>query len=93
MADYQVTCTIQQPMGAAHTDAHIVTIGSNGLRWTVAQAYQYIDAGHRFYTVSPSTGRTAFVRKFQCRSCYTPTLKSDPDAIRDNNLDSLPRCS
>lgn len=95
--DYRVICTTQEPAHVPHTAAHIVTVGT-GLttshydqQWTVAEVYRAMDTGHRFYTQSPSTGQIAFVRKWNC-SCGRPTLRSNPDAVSDNNLDNLPAC-
>jgi hypothetical protein len=54
--------------------------------WTVGQARERIEQGHRLYTVSPSTGAEA-------------DLEVSPDGIRtkpgeatDTDLDELPPC-
>ena len=98
MADYRVICTWQEPASQSTTHAHIVKVGTGPtaqeytLTWTVAEVIQAIRAGHRFYTVSPSTGKTALVQVINCTRCQRPTIRSAPDAVTDNNLDSLPRC-
>lgn len=91
MTDFQITCTRQEPPWVPHTAAHIVSVGSGWRRWTVAEAYRAMDAGDRFYTRGPLTGKTAWVYKHRC-GCGRPTLRSAPDAVYDNNLDSLPDC-
>jgi hypothetical protein len=52
--------------------------------WTVEQARQAIEQGHRLYTISPATGARA-------------ELELDADGIRtrpddDHTLDDLPPC-
>jgi hypothetical protein len=54
--------------------------------WTVAQAKQAIEQGHRLYTVSPSTGAEA-----ELEVC-PEGLRTKPDQATDNNLDDLPPC-
>lgn len=97
MASYRIICTIQSPVGQPHTHAHIVQVGTGDVTgwkhmWTVPQVYSAMDQGHTFYTQSPSTFVVAFVHKFNCPHCGYSTLRSNADAIADNNLDNLPRC-
>lgn len=96
MADYRIVC-VTEHKNAGH-DGHVVDVGT-GVRadtytqkWTVTQARRAIDLGHTFHTISRSTGRRAEVRKWQC-GCGYRTLKSDADALADNNLDNMPPCS
>jgi hypothetical protein len=89
MSSYKITCVTKSTRTwAGHQ--HIVSVGITGERYSVATIYRLMDQGHRFYTVSPSTGGTALVRKYHC--CGLDTLRSDPDAVYDNNLDDLPAC-
>jgi hypothetical protein len=97
MARYRITCTLQEPAQNPPTHAHIVQVGTGTdagweRLWTVQQVYLAILAGESFYTLSKSTGKEAEVNPFQCPYCSLGTLRSAPDAIFDNNLDSLPRC-
>lgn len=91
MSDYRITC-VTENQNAGH-DGHIVTVGtSDGTRWSVAQARQAITDGNTFHTISPSTAKRAEVRKHDCRACGYHTLRSEADAVADNNLDNLPVC-
>lgn len=96
---YRVICTRQEPFNAPHLDAHIVSVGTGETTqgysqlWTVAEVYTAMDRGDTFYTQSPSTGARARVGKWGCRTCNGATLRSSSDAVKDNNLDSLPRCN
>ncbi len=91
---YRIVCTEQDTPTYHH---HIKGVGTGdfpgfpNLRWSVAEVRQWIASGVRFYTVSPSTRRVANVEPFEC-ACGRQTIRSTPDAIHDNNLDSLPIC-
>jgi uncharacterized protein (DUF1684 family) len=91
MSSFQITCTTKSPR-TWQGHHHIVSVGLRGEvgTFTVQQIYRLMDSGHRFYTVSPSSGRTALVRKYRC--CNLDTLRSDGDVVYDNNLDYLPSC-
>jgi hypothetical protein len=54
-----------------------------------------IVAGDSFETCSPSTGKIAKVKNDICRKdgCAVLTIRSEADAVKDNNLDNLPVCS
>ena len=98
MADYRIVCTEQEPVYEPTTHAHIVGIGTGqdpdkaDTHWSLDEVLAAMDRGHRFYTVSPSTGKTALIEKFTCTRCWRTFIRSTPDAIHDNNLDSLRRC-
>jgi hypothetical protein len=49
--------------------------------------------GDRFYTVSPTTGKAALVELYDCPSCKTPTIRSAPDWVTDNNVDNISICT
>jgi hypothetical protein len=91
MSDYQITCVTMSPRTAAGHH-HIVAVGIAGISQavSVSEAYLLMNAGHRFYTVSPSTGAIAWVRQDEC--CGIDTLISHADAVKDNNLDNLGPC-
>jgi hypothetical protein len=99
MSQHRVVCTIKEPASQPRSHAHIVELGtsSDGRKfdklWTLLEIYTSIDSGDEFFTVSPSTGRRSLVQKYNCHVCnHFPTVRSDTDAVRDNDLDRLPRC-
>jgi hypothetical protein len=97
MSSYRIVCTEQSDPGSAG-HGHILAVGvgtdptSATDRWTVAQVRMAIQDGDRFYTVSPSTGKVANVVRYDCW-CGIKTIRSTPDAVDDNNLDSLRLCA
>jgi hypothetical protein len=90
VSNFQITCVNKKLHLTGHE--HIEWVGVRGERnaLSVGQVYNLMDAGHRFYTVSQSTGAVALVEKMRC--CHVDTLRSAPDAVHDNNLDNLPSC-
>ncbi len=54
--------------------------------WTVGQAREAIEQGHRLYTVSPSTGAEAELE------VSADGIRTRPDQTTDNKLDDLPAC-
>ena len=99
MAQYRIVCTTQVPVYEPTTHAHIVAVGTGddpdqySKYWTLDEVLQAIDAGHTFYTKGETSGKTALVEKLLCPSCRgTYTIRSKPDAVKDNNLDSLRTC-
>jgi hypothetical protein len=99
MAHHRITCTIQAPFNQPRSHAHIVRVGTESNAgcdriWLVHEVYAAMDQGERFYTYSPSANKVAWVRKYQCvhADCQFNTLRSDPNAVPDNNLDNLPTC-
>ena len=99
MADYRIVCTEQKPADQSNTHAHVVAVGTGvnpdraTTRWTLDQVLNAMDRGDLFYTQSPSTGKTAWVQKYTCTPCRRTYIRSAPDAVHDNNLDNLWRCS
>ena len=89
MSEYLITC-VRKSARTAAGHQHITSVGIGTHRYTVAQIYAYMDAGHTFRTASGSTGVEAPVAKFQC--CGLNTLRSHSDRVWDNNLDNLPQC-
>jgi hypothetical protein len=98
MAKHRIVCTIQVPVTQPHDHAHIVRVGTGSLfdhysrQLTVAEVYAAIDSGDEFYTFGVTSGTSAAVHKYRCPHCHFDTLRSAPDAVKDNNLDSLPTC-
>jgi hypothetical protein len=95
MATYRIVC-----VNTLHPHRHITHVGTGNdaganEQWTVEQVRAALRNGHRFYTVSPSTGLTADVRADDCRinGCTVKTIRSTADAVTDNNLDNLRICN
>jgi len=84
-----------------HPHRHIVSVGIGSTSGTplitksVTAVRAAIDAGDSFETSSPSTGKIAKVKKDTCGKdgCAVLTIRSEADAVKDNNLDNLPVCS
>lgn len=99
MAEYRIVCTTQVPVYEPTTHAHIVAVGTGddpktySKYWTLDQILSAIDSGHVFYTRGETSGKVALVEKIVCPSCRRVyIIRSKADAVKDNNLDSLPRC-
>jgi len=54
--------------------------------WSVAQARQAIEEGHRLYTVSPDTGEQADLE------VHGEGIRTKPDRGTDHTLEDLPPC-
>lgn len=84
----------------ANAHQHLVSIGIGGTAaapgeiLTVEQIRDAIAAGESFYTYSASTQRVSFVHSATCqvRGCNVETIRSNGDAVADNNLDNLAPC-
>jgi hypothetical protein len=99
MASYRIVCTVQVPVSEPTTRAHIVNVGTGtdpdqaDRRWSVDEVLRAIDSGDDFYTLGRQTGRRAAVHKYICGGCHRTFVRSGPDAVTDNNLDSLRTCN
>jgi hypothetical protein len=90
MSSYQITRVRKSALTTAGHQ-HIIAVEFGRQVRTVAEVYALIRSGkYDFYTLSPSTGRRAAVHAWTC--CGIRTLRSDADAVPDNNLDNLPPC-
>lgn len=90
MSSYQITRVRKSAMTAARHQ-HIIAVEINSQIRTVQEIIVMIRSGkYDFYTLSPSTGKTAAVHAWAC--CGLQTLRSDIDSVPDNNLDNLPPC-
>lgn len=91
-------CTRQEPLDKPHDAAHIVSVGIGNdpkkaeQKLSLEDVLKAIDRGNSFYTKSPSTGKEAEVKKHDCGTCKTTTIRSTSDSVIDNNLDNLRRC-
>lgn len=98
MGTYRIVCTEQRPVGAPPQHAHIVAVGVGddptkaSRRLTKEEVIAMMDRGDRFYSKGETSGKTAAIVKFPCGHCREWIIKSTPDAVYDNNLDSLRYC-
>ena len=84
----------------ANAHRHIVSVGIGGTAGsprgtlTVKQIRDAIAAGESFYTYSSSQQKVTFVHSATCEvsGCRFETIRSDTDAVADNNLDNLDIC-
>lgn len=96
MANNRIVCVERRD---AHEHITHVGTGSDASQasneLTVAQVRSALTNGDTFYTVSPSTGRTADVRAYDAHvnGRTIRTIRSSPDAIWDNNLDNMRVCN
>ena len=96
MTTYRIICVKTQ-----HPHRHIVSVGVEGTpatipvqMMTMATVRYRIDNGDTFETYSPSMRKTARVWKDTCKEpgCTFNVIRSDADAVADNNLDNLRAC-
>ncbi|HKO97080.1 MAG TPA: DUF3892 domain-containing protein [Pyrinomonadaceae bacterium] len=99
MERYRIVCTEQEPVTEPTTHAHIVRVGTGtdtekaDKRWSLNEVLAAIDKGDSFYTQGKETGKVAEVEKYICAKCRRTWVRSTPDSVKDNNLDSLRRCN
>jgi hypothetical protein len=102
MSQLRIVCTDQVPFQNPTQHAHIVAVGvdtdNDGYadnKHTLQQVVQAIRSNqHRYYTYGVTSKATALVEAVPCPAhCGETIIRSTPDAVRDNNLDSLRRCS
>jgi hypothetical protein len=94
MAEHRIICTRKDSFDMPHLHSHVMIVGTEksagySKLWTVTQVYNAMDQGESFYTHGDTSGKRALVHKYQCPHCSQNTLQSAPDAVTDNNLDSL----
>jgi hypothetical protein len=97
VATYQVDCVNKVTTG---NHDHITHLGvRNGSGWQQRLALWEVLAqirnpyGDRYYTVSPTTGRVAWVVEGGCEVCgQRPYVRTTADGISDNNLSYLRIC-
>jgi hypothetical protein len=59
----------------------------------VPEVIAAMDRGDTFYTKGKASGRVAWVEKYWCHACGGWHIRTRPDVVTDNNLDSLRACS
>jgi hypothetical protein len=93
---YRIVCVKRSGNNPEHN--HIVEVGTGddpnaaSKKWTVAEVRKSITDGTEFHTQSATTSKQAKVESFEC-SCGIKTIRSNPDEVKDNNLDSFRTCS
>lgn len=98
MANYRIVCTYQEPVSQPTKHAHIVRVGTGTVpstytkTWTLNEVLAAMRMGDTFYTQGQTSGKTARVESYSCEYCGQTRIRSTPDRVTDNNLDSLPRC-
>jgi hypothetical protein len=88
IAEYRIICVVRR------ADGHLRAVGysANGNAvmyddlWSVAQAREAIEEGHRLYTVSPATGEQADLE------LHADGIRTRLDESTDHTLDDLPPC-
>jgi hypothetical protein len=99
MASYRIICTTQEPAQLPNDRAHIVAVGTGTSAstydryWQLSEVLAAIDRGDTFHTFGETSRKTASVDKYKCPWCSQIHIRSNPDAVTDNNLDNLPNCS
>lgn len=99
MTNYRIVCTTQEPANHPTTNAHIVAVGVGedpnkaDQKFTLDEVLRLMDLGHTFYTQGTQSGRVARVEKYTCAYCRRVYIRSTPDSVTDNNLDSLRVCN
>jgi hypothetical protein len=96
VASHRILC-----VDTEHPHRHITRVGTGtkadecSRTWTVEEVRAALEAGDRFYTISPTTWREADVRADNCNidGCLIETVRSKADAIMDNDLDNMPSCT
>jgi len=102
MGEIRIVCTEQTPITNPTNHAHITAVGvdttGNGevdhrhaLQTVVSAIDNNIDV---YYTYGENTRKVALVETIPCPvHCGETIIRSAPDAVTDNNLDSLRRCN
>ncbi len=99
MATYRIVCTEKETVYVPTAHTHIVAVGTGSdpnsaeQRWTLQEVIDAMDRGDEFYTQGQQSGKVARVEKYNCHLCRRTYIRSMPDAVHDNNLDSLRQCA
>lgn len=97
MTAHRIVCTTQEPAYMPHKHAHIVFVGTGSdpdradRKWTLAQVLAAMRTDS-FYTQGETSGKVAQVYRVKC-ACGRDHITTAADAVWDNNLDNLRRCS
>lgn len=84
MTTYQIVATTKD---GADPDRRIDAVElAVGTVLSLDEAIRWHDAGHRFWTVDPLTGKSVWVNKHVHPLSRLPFLSTSPDRVRGNNL-------
>ena len=99
MNRYRVICTAQVPRGNDRRHARIIGCGTGtdpenpDRLWTVRQMVRAMDLGTIFYTKGRISRKETEVMRYGGEDNGNWILKTQPDNVRDNNLNRLPVCT
>lgn len=99
MASYRIVCTDQEPVTQPTSHAHVVRVGTGtdptktDRIWTLNEVLIAMNQGDDFFTKGYTSGKVARVERYDCSVCGRPRIRSTADAVPDNNLDNLRRCT
>ncbi len=88
ISEYRIICVVRR------ADGHVRSVGysesGNGVMyddlWTLEEARDAIQQGHRLYAVSPSTGVEVEIEQ------HGEGIRLKPGESADHDLDDLPTC-
>ena len=88
----------RSPSGHPNPKDHIIAVGvgddvGTAAQWTLDTVLPAMDLADIFYTQATTSGKVALVQKYACTECGRAHIRSAADAVTDNALDSLRRCS
>jgi hypothetical protein len=95
ITEYLITCVNTQRPHHHITSADVQELSGDSYEdsktFLVGTIRTKLAAGDRFNTYSPSTDKMADVHSDTCHfaGCKVQTIRSDADAMTDNNLDNL----
>jgi hypothetical protein len=96
MTQYRIVCIKQHPFDQPHSHEHVIQVGTGTLLgkpehlWTMRELFSAMDRGSEFYTYGEQSKKVAGVQKFRCPHCSYDSIRSAPEAVKDNNLNQLP---
>jgi hypothetical protein len=91
----QIQCVDHVARADRHT--HISAVGLDNLgggisTFTVEWVLEQMDNDDEFFTIGSHSKKEIDVEAYEC-SCGVERIRTRSDDEKDNNLDSLPRCS
>jgi hypothetical protein len=102
MQELRIVCTEQIPISQPTSHAHIVSVGIDTNNDGLAEENHdlnkvVLDINNKtsiYYTYGHSSKKIALVEVIDCPThCGEKIIRSTPDAVIDNNLDSFRRCN
>lgn len=86
---------IRHPVIHRHVPSVVTRPGRSGYEgnWTAAEVSDAIAQGDSFYTLSESTGKVAEIETYTCPICGQCWIRTDDQAVADNQLEALPHAN